>query len=290
MIREEIKRIIREELTINDNVKVLAERLYNAFTNELKYIKYNKTEEDNVLMGRINVKLPMGEYFNNVNMITTFNIFNFPDLKSYKTSIYKDKCIEGTSSSDGKKINFLTINGYAINGRIKTGKLFDTIYHEVEHIFQQQKVKSYLPTYKSDKYYIKALNGMNIDDDFISKIGRIFYITSTFECDAMVNGIYGECKDRENKYIKYEDIVGTYVYEILLEMDDLNKWVNDNKNDNSMLIALKYYNCPFETLLKRLEYGKKYLINKLGKVISLLRKEALTKKISNNDSNGNFGF
>lgn len=143
-IRDDIRQILTESNTINDEADVVADEIYRA----IRYQKFDKTKiVKKEIQREINGKnIKLKEYYFSINstfkqkpILTTVYIFQFPTDEGYDFFIESGgkPCVGNSNSYKGKQ-NFLTIYCYVSPKYIDYGELYSTIWQELskeEHYF-----------------------------------------------------------------------------------------------------------------------------------------------------------
>ena len=258
-IREEINTQIKEELAISDQVRDIANSIVSQI---LRAIKNNDTE------GLIPFK------FNERVFKFEWKLFNFKNKKDFQ--------------EDGKR-NISVIKGYnpvikritmpviRISGFIDKGEFADSVYHEIEHAYQEDCGEDYT---KNAMNYIKIKDTINRNNttNEIKNIGKLLYFSDKNEIDAFVNGMYGEVSQTLKRgpgnrmFWKWFDevITKTECYGFYRELSNgLNKLLRNGIS----LEATEFFKKMGIRPLKDITNGKKYFLNKMGKVIVKLRKD-----------------
>ena len=139
-IRDDIRQILTESNTINDEADIVADEIYRS----IRYQKIGKAKivqkEIQKEMNGKNIKLK--EYYFSINstfkqkpILTTVYIFQFPTDEDYDFFIEsRGKLCIGNSNSYKGKQNFLTIYCYVSPKYIDYGELYNTIQHELSHL------------------------------------------------------------------------------------------------------------------------------------------------------------
>ena len=242
------------EKIINDINSIIAENLSiaNELSNSAKYT-VNKIKENitNTRAELVNVK---GLTFKKNNVFVNvlgrvirigYYYYNFMTEKLKNQYIGKINQYN-TAFEDEMEITIISVAG-----NIDIDTLEDTIYHELEHIFQMAKSGKELVTDENDIYnYAVELRHKLPAYSYGYMIATCFYLSKRFEQDAYVNGMYGAVMARVENY---EDInkefKNTQAYGALRTFED---YVNIMKNDEEGVI--KAINNHFDKYC--LHYGK----------------------------------
>ena len=136
-IRDDIRQILTESNTINDEADIVADEIYRP----IRYQKFDKTKiVQKEIQREINGKnTKLKEYYFSINstfkqkpILTTVYIFQFPTDEDYNFFIESGgkPCIGNSKSYKGKQ-NFLTIYCYVSPKYIDYGELYSTIWQEL---------------------------------------------------------------------------------------------------------------------------------------------------------------
>lgn len=180
-----ISRYLKEEYSVNDDVRYMSVLIKNVLVNGIRGAKVNErvlSEEPLITFrhGTINAKI-----YDKPGTIH-FQYYNFQDAECYRQ--YVDKVPYRIKNQYNFAHNVLDISIDAIGGKVKQNTFVDTIQHELEHAFQEDKRGESFST--TDKYaVIRSFRG---DQHSLHKrlIGEFLYLTFRPEQDAYVNGLY----------------------------------------------------------------------------------------------------
>ena len=184
-IREEINREIdsriNEELTIADELSKAANNMIILIENDIKACKALINRKDGYFYknGCMSYKC-----FNKI-IYTEYHYYNFFNNICYKNSHEKIPQINRNNNIDR-----ISIVIFAVSGNILGTTLYDTIYHELEHIFQQTKANKVFTKSDMYDYVVRRKNEVEVSNpEYL--ICDSLYLTYNFERDAYINGAYG---------------------------------------------------------------------------------------------------
>lgn len=184
-IREEINREIdsriNEELTIADELSKAANNIIILIENDIKACKALINRKDGYFYknGCMSYKC-----FNKI-IYTEYHYYNFFNNICYKNSHEKIPQINRNNNIDR-----ISIVIFAVSGNILGTTLYDTIYHELEHIFQQTKANKVFTKSDMYDYVVRRKNEVEVSNpEYL--ICDSLYLTYNFERDAYINGAYG---------------------------------------------------------------------------------------------------
>lgn len=250
IIREEINRLMTEEMSIADEVKVFSNEIINNILNHKNY-----------------------------DFIIDF--FNLGEYRIIYTPTNDDK--NGATNIKQKTI---TINTPIVNNKIVEKDLYDVVYHEIEHLFQVSKMEeTENGTNKSfNKVYITAIKICNDENAsyYEEELGRYVYCCSTLEQDAFVNGLYATLSNANiiSKNQEVDEIKQSQAYRALMTIRDIRNDIYDNMYEYKN--AAKIYGKPIKWFIYLGNNAEKRLKQKIRKVISKSRSEKIDKNFSTN--------
>ena len=269
IIYNELKEVLKEELSINNEVINISKKIFEEIKNN-----YLKSHKDNIDDGIYLYSSSFYESVLNKKFSVRYNIYNFLDINVFNKKNKSYNITEGVSAClEGGIFIMMRVNGYCISGNLKEELLMDTIMHEVEHIFQQIKAGKTLPT---DGLYNKYAQPKYIysENELERIVSNLIYLTDKFEIDGMVNGLYGELKNIGGEGIAIEGLKKTYTYEKYKEVFELfEKLKMFEISKINKILSDEGFN--YIQFIKKIEWGKRYFINKIGKVFFKYKKDML---------------
>jgi hypothetical protein len=282
-ITQQYNRLIKEDLSVSTHVEKVANYLFNA-------IKQNQ-----------NIK-----QIKNIDFIgyakLTLKAYNFDDIIDVNNFADESKYIRKPTTYINKSQQIHDIEFYleyaTLNGEIVNGNLSDSIYHEVEHAYQDYSIiskKIDITNNPQNKLYDFAINNIKHPNDYIFAICVILYMSNWGEQDAFANQLYSsllQCKaiDKNNMYLHYFES-GTYktLKQLLKLQKQIPKWNENSDLYIEMKNILKNNNINFNKnqILKLLDNTIKRFRIKIDKVISKFMKERnITERIAWSSSTG----
>lgn len=254
--------IIAEELGINSKVSLLSDYIIREIK---KSVINTKTSPSN--LEDISIKENKIEVNGFENPITiVYKCFIYKDENSYKMNHQRmvQYFISSKTIYDTIHLNIECVGGYFM-----PQTLDDTIYHEIEHIFQKKMMGK---SFGGKELYKRALRLKRIKDEYANAIGNIIYLSRKFEQDAYVNGLYGLLKTEKD--VNY-CLNNSDVYNGLLQLKkDYDLLLNSNENDIS----------PWINIISDLGYDKNKLLNEANRAIkNIYRKIGRVIAKYNND-------
>ena len=259
LVLENIKTAIKEELGIADEVKNLSKNLGNEILNNLTYARKQYNEALKLNFKKNSFKF---EIFDEVFTIN-YTCFFCRDSNDY----LKLRGLLGGKNSYNERMFYL--NFAFIYGQVEEKSFYDTIQHEVEHIYQIfKKGDSLISSQTINQLYNISANILTkgTKNEIIYKVAQSIYISMDFEQDAFVNGLYslllnsGMALGLMNVF-KESDC---YAYFKILNQNymDLNNSYTE-ENDN---LVRKTFGISLKTVLYSLQQAIKRFENKIGKV------------------------
>lgn len=271
-----INEAINEELGIADEVRKKSEELLNDVINRLKNIE-KSIVENGVSEKKDNFQIEIA----NKKVFIQVNYHNFRDNTYYLNFIKKYGNIEHSSTSNNGRLNIISINFYSISGYIDKKDLYDSIQHEVEHIFQQVKAKK---TFGESNLYLYAYNNLNSDQIEKRTLALISYMSNKFEQDAYVNGLYAFLKsDFRYSNATRDDIQQSPVYEKLTELIEAKDYLIKNKNNANLQNEISYYkdkfNLNYNDFIRLATSSINEISKKIGRTVIKFKKDMMNNGV-----------
>lgn len=249
-----IEKIIQEELSISQNVLNIASSIIEDIKNGLKQTKGTPLNDNKRIYYR---KLKLKNVILDKNVYINVDHYNFHD-SNVKTNSNIDV---DTSLSSSGAINIIQITCYSISGKLVENKLLDSLFHEIEHIYQSIKgsIKLKIP----DKLYNIAHNNLYVDDIFIKASAWIIYYSYNYEQDAFVNGLYGFIKN-QGPLPQWENLKESDAYKSLLGIRKYREILFKIHDDSQIQ---RIFNLSVDKIIKMSKAAEKRLLNKIGKIL-----------------------
>lgn len=252
-IRHSINECINEELSISNEVRDASNRIIYEIKLFVKKLKTEPTEIQGVSKkeGQFSIKVL------NKDIKINLYYYNFFNRESYNKNYDKIR-----------KINNSTINItiLAISGTIDPRFVNDTVYHEMEHIFQKSIIQK---DFGGKDLYNHAINDKKSSNPYSKALGEIIYLTRKFEQDAYINGLYGLLMGDDND-ITYI-VTHSDVYKKLLDLQrSYDFLLNADKENINFQIAISGYqqfNYGYNRFIREAAKAIKYINNRIGKII-----------------------
>lgn len=165
----------------------------------------------------------------------------------------------------------ITVDIFAIDGTVNKVSLFETLQHEIFHLFERGKrKKEYLGIEAYNYAYSKIKNKQPDDEAVETIVNRIIYISFTFEQRAFTNGAYqilmnGSLDDYNDKF--GHAIKQTKLFDWLMICKKYKRKLQDIPEGNQMLRnALNDYGLSKSDILEIVEDTIDSIIRLLGRV------------------------
>lgn len=274
-ILEQIEKLvdnaINEELGISD---ILKRSAYNAIEEIKKDIPYRRVQPINADGGSCR-KGSIKCLLNGSPITINYTLYNFID-KIYKDNAMRTiKLVNNNNGIDTVNISIISVDNY-----IDTSTYQDTIFHELEHLFQQKQAgKSFsgLDLYHH-AIFIKDRTKVN---SMPRALAECIYLGQFFEQDAYVNGMYADLKEKAKKYEDVRRLAPTTeAYQAMLLFSDYIYVVKKYKSDAENMWSMHFGNfgVSFETFYNNLDKSLNRFITKIGKVIVKTEKDLYDEK------------
>ena len=267
-----LKEALSEANTINNEVDNKATEIYgillkkNLYDKDIQFKKYPNNVEKRIIS--------FYNTFMNINCLWTFFAY-VVDENTYYEKIETRASSEGSTYTDGKKIVFINIYFYTDGKIFDKAEVYDSIQHELNHVFKALKVGK---TMENDSFiaYINTLMALpNTAENYYKKIiGDICYIGRKDEQDSFINGAYAFLKQKMP--IDAEDIKET-LYQTalvnklkrLIELKESFPYLcKDEKFINEIKNIPVSFNITINKLKMWTDNGIKRLQNKIGTMLS----------------------
>lgn len=240
-----------ESLGISNEVVRVAQDLYNKANERI----------DELIMGKV---VCMKEKIWNIEKVEIFiKAGDYADGSSnyFKNGVYA----------------MIYVNALISDNKIDRASFMDTLQHELQHIFQQNKIR--LP-------YRPNTSGMvndGIRDINLSKnaIATILYIADPFEQNGFINGMYAyikSCKEDGKLPISVEKIDA---YLQLKRIYNAFNYIIVNKNSEALNEVIKEYaklGYNFKKIKSRAIDGIKSLKKKIDRTLEKCKKDGFTEE------------
>ena len=234
----EIREALYENMTINDEVRKISISVGNRVMEAIPKSPMTKDESGNrIKTGEIN--FVRGEVRINVSWSARF--YDSKDLGNMPNN---------TAISNFAR-HFIKVNVVVVDGKIDKAGLFESIQHEVHHLFERfKRGKEYNDM---DRYRLAYNNLLEYQDTITYKVCSILYIAFTFEQRAYLNGAYAKLMNSDDydngfenaiKETKLFQFLGAvkyfygYIKELPLDNEELKDILTDLELDRKRFLQM----------------------------------------------------
>lgn len=266
-INRKINRRIDEELSISKEVERTSRDIYNTILN------YGFPKDEEYLSFKVN------------DISVTCICHKYNNRNDYEKDVHQEEAY----SISRHGIKMMTLHLYYVSGGLLKGDLYDSIYHETEHLFQQDMMPS--PNNKeerkkSEKYneFYKLVriilnNGYSIEE---RKVAAGMYFAFSLELNGYLNGLYGYLIENEPPLAEVNSIVKkSPLYKMIMLSEEAIVLLN-NPNGEKYVTPYKEYGFTKERMIKRIRSALKIAYNKLGKIIVKYKQDFLMESTAHN--------
>ena len=251
IVAEEIRRFLKEELSIADEVKTAAEDITKIICK--------------------------GEFE-----------FTYPlyDIGEYTIVVVPIEVEDEEYSADGEtrpKDMVITIQIPLFHGMVLKNSVYRTLHHELEHLYQVVK-KGNASWGKYKEVYNKSIELFGKTNDYATdRICQYIYSCSTFEQDAFVNDLYAQLMRVpffSEKYVT-EAVYNSNSYKALNIIRDVKADMTNPNNGTDYTKAMNEFNRPHRWFVYLGNNAEKRLIQKIRHVIVKSGIDRMGREISN---------
>lgn len=264
-----IKQILKEELSISDDVKDISKMCLDFIMEDSSKNKFDRKDTlEYKNGGHTLVPSMQGSTILEHKNFVFFLSYTVDNFESFDEAFMFIK----SNGSYDFETNTLHINCIAVNGEINYKLIQPTIMHEVEHLLQSMMSKR--PLY--GHLYKMAKSHLNDGNPMIKHLASFIYYSNYAEIDARINGFYKELFLLHDYYGDgaMNHIDETIFHEVEDFMENFIPTVSDE-----MLPALHYFGFSSAKSFKNM--GKRaleYLKRKKMKVIQKYIKDVQVSK------------
>ena len=268
-ILNDINDIIVENLSISNELSRAAYDVVKEIEKDIKNVNPTITDIKGATFKRNTVNVNI-EVIKQVVKIT-YCYYNFmtEKLKNQEMHkiIFRDKVDE----------NSITTTIISVAGNIGTNSLHDSIYHELEHIYQLQKRgKNFITNQDSIYYHVHDLIHKLPIHSYGYMIATCLYLSETFEQDAYVNGMYGAVMNRiKNFWDINKEFKNTNAYQGLKKFEQYLEVLKQNKEQVDKTLGRYFYeyNISYDDMIPYFENRLKRFKTKVGKVLMKMQED-----------------
>ena len=175
--------------------------------------------------------------------------------------------LRSSFSFEKKQLIFV---GYGYQNMWQESELYDTIYHEVEHLYQTIKSGKSLNSNDSELYKL-AIDAMSVNDnEALSVLGYVIYLSRRYEQTAYSHGLYGmlkseqpQSRDEINGIIPYSQLYSAYA-----KLKMCKEYISFNKENPQLMQGLKHFNKNYNWFLKLVDRAIQQTVRCTSRTIS----------------------
>lgn len=256
IIKKNINSIINEELSISKDVEDIS---FEIFSNIKKH---------GFVKGEENFSFNVGDI-----LVSCFNYY-FNSREEYE----KEKPQKSANSVSHRGMRFINIALCYLSGHLVSNDLYDSIFHEVEHLYQQEKSKLEFQKRKDDDFYhfVEGImyNGKTLEG---RTVAAGLYLSFDYELNGYLNGLYGQLKESDPQPNEVDKIVKeSALYQMISHAEEALKLLSSPDGDKYAEPYTIKYNLPKKYLINRLKKTLKTAYKKIGKIIVRFKKNKLS--------------
>lgn len=268
-IINDINNIIVENLSIANELAKSAYDVTNEIENDIKNVRPIITKIRGVTFKRNTISVNV-EAISQVVKITYW-YYNFMTEELKRKELHKIKFRDKVDE------NSITITIISVAGDIDSNSLHDSIYHELEHMYQLQKRGKEFITDKDNIYYYAhiLMNKLPIHS-YGYMIATCLYLSEAFEQDAYVNGMYGTVMSRvKNFWDINKEFQKTNAYQGLQNFEQYLEVLKSSKEDIVQTLNKYFYeyNITYDNMIPYFENRLKRFKTKVGKVLTKMQED-----------------
>lgn len=243
-VRDDINAIIKESLTVNDEVLQSSDKISKYIIDGIK------SQPSKIFAnggGEREISFQSKVFNDELKVFFNIRNFNFINMKYYREYIKKysiDTLCTSVYKEAGKmKFALCNIN-YVSVGFEPFPKFYEDIHHELNHLLQQYKEGH---TYKKSKEYAKIATDIYSDDEIRHNTAMLLYLCTSTEQDSFVGSVYNFV--RYNYIIKIPNgtvdfyIKETDAYKNICKLQSLYDIITNNKEQyNDIILKIHGFN------------------------------------------------
>lgn len=275
-LKNEINNCINENLTISNEVKQEVKFVEKYILDNIQKINASDfangggKRQLNFSLNLFNDKIKINFQVTNFNFKNDkyFDIYN----KKYCTDL---ECSSVYNVIAGKPFCLCFIRYISI-GFIPLPKFYEDVQHEINHLFQQHMEKK---TYKDVRKYANISTNIYSDDDIQRNAAEIFYLSSYYEQDGFINGVYNFVKhklyDKPERLLIDNTIKETDAYHKIYRLKELFQIIHTNQQTYSNVILKDYKMERWDRFDKRIRNAIHRFEKKFAMVIKKCKSDFL---------------
>lgn len=203
-----LRKAINENMTINDEVARLSSYVGLDILKEIPKTKMTRDENNNpIKMGNFTTEL------DGINITVNWTARFYWSKNLSKIQNNTAKCNPANRS--------ITVFVFVVDNKIDKGSLFESIQHEISHLFEiGRRGKPYRKQGSYDRAYKYLINQENKNYNSIAyMVNAVLYISFTFEQRAYANGAYAKLMNSDDYGNGFENAIKhTKLFDYLLAL------------------------------------------------------------------------
>jgi len=277
IVKAELNRLLNEELSVSSIVTTATNNISKLIINKLSQVSVKQLDN------KINYKETsfVVSVFNDVVLNIFVTRYDFLTVDEYN----ENSKLINLGSFINIKNNTMVINFFTIKNKFDNEILYQSIQHELIHLYQQRlKGLSLLSNDIDKSLYELAISNLASTDNglVVSYLSKIIYYSYNFEQDAFVNGLYQYLLNHDKNKTGDIDYADSPQYNSLVELKEAVNYIKQLKdNDVNLTNSLLLFKKNKQWFIKRGELSIKRYLNKIGKVITKYKQD-ITKEVITN--------
>ena len=268
-IIDDINNLIVENLSISNELSKSAYKVIDEIEKDIKITRAQLINIKGVTYKTNTVSINIEAIKQVVNI--TYYYYNF------MTEILKRQGIGRIKSQNQVDENSITITIISVANKIDTNTLHDSIYHELEHMYQLSKRgKSFIENRNDIYYHAHDLMHSLQPNTLGYMIAACLYLSETFEQDAYVNGMYGAVMNRvKNFWDIMKEFKNTSAYNGIKSFEQYLNLIKTYRDETIQTLNTYFYeyNISYDDMIKYFEDRLKRFETKIGKVITKMQED-----------------
>ena len=264
LITEMKEYILREELSISNEVQEASEKIYNDIQSVfIKYVKNNPQSKSEYIGDR--------QYFFNINYNDNERIFNtinrikviaidFLNIEEFTTTYPKTNYDSDYQSFPQTNNFIIEVVLPAFNGIINEEYAIRVLSHELLHAYQDSKI--HFMTRQINYNIAQKLQNASSNQSVIS-FCKLFYLIDRKEIEANMHSLYNELIKK--KLDSYED---SYVYNKIDKLIKVYMEYINNIDRNGIIELESEFKIPYDKLLNIINKNIEYFYYRVGKIFT----------------------
>ena len=264
-IRDDIRRIITEELHIANDVKHMSRDISAKIAASIRNAPSERiTRGVTRKYGRVETKLGDGK------IKVSYEAHQFGDKKTMDSFIKEGNISSQFSVMVNKKLSMVNVVLCGVGDRMSkkdTSELSDTIYHEASHLYQQGRMGN---RYNFNNDYRTSLERLGSGTPVKHNVALVVYLSSKSEQVAFANGLYGFLErmfSGDNPDIEPKCYKQSTIYKMLRQCIEARQYILNNEELVCRELSASGYGITYGRLLTICKDTIKELERKIGRVL-----------------------